>query len=103
MVEYRHRLQGSEERLWSTKNRIALEWAGGRESTSIAGNNGSRLSAHARDDHARDDGGQANNEEDSRLGLEEDSRGVSWERVYRGKRSECVIGSLAQGTHMRHE
>lgn len=92
-MEYRRTLRGSEERLWSTENRIVLEWAGGRESTGISGENGSRLSAKGCDESE-----QAIYKGGSRLGLEEDITGVGWERVYRGKRSVCVVGSLAQGT-----
>jgi len=96
VVEYRRSLRHSEERLWGTKNRIALDWAGGQEFTGGPGENGSSLSAND-----RNESGQANDEGDSRLGLVEGSRDVGWERVYRGKRSECVVGSLAQGTHIR--
>lgn len=77
VVEYWTQLRRSE-------HQVALEWAGQPE-------NGSS-SAHDGGESAVDD------QELGRAG----KTSAGWERVYRGRRSECVTGSLAQGKTCRH-
>ena len=87
IVEYRALLESRGDQLWGTGTPTALEWAGEPQATSSAGRGSSRSTqdsneSDGNDGHKRRDWGGAD---------------TGWERAYRGKRPECVVGSLAEG------
>lgn len=87
IVQYRAQLRPRRDQLWGSGTRTVLEWAGEPQATSSLGN-GSSTST------------QDSNESDGGDGQKRRDRGVGdngWERAYRGKRSECVVGSLVEG------
>lgn len=108
VVECRTRLRFTGGYAWCTDDRTALEWAGGvgaakgpaESGVNSAGtaaddmNNSSttiNLCRSAQGDTADDGGGQELRSEEST------DAGAPWELVYRGRRSECVVGSLSLG------
>lgn len=88
IVEYRTQLRPRGDHLWGSGTRTALEWAGEPQAASVVGD-GSTSSTQVGNES---DGNSVQKRRDGRGG------DTSWERAYRGKRSECVIGSLAEGT-----
>lgn len=87
IVEYRAQLGARGDQLWGTGTQAALEWASEPQAASSVGNGSSRSTqdgneSDGKDGQKRRDGGGAD---------------IGWKRAYRGKRSACVIGSLAEG------
>ncbi|CAM9859944.1 unnamed protein product, partial [Scytosiphon promiscuus] len=108
VVEYRTRLQRESEQLWCTGSQAALEWAGGTKAKRV---DTDCYTNPPKEEHRL--GGVGSNENDDGRSAHSNSetepedhviqhqldRGTGWKLVYRGKRPECVVGSLAQGTH----
>eukprot|EP00903_Cladosiphon_okamuranus_P007906 g7636.t2 len=81
ILEYRPLRRFRGDQLWGSGTRTALEWAGEPQAATAVVGAGSSSSTQAGND-SDGDGGDGD---------------IGWERAYRGKRSECVIGSLAEG------
>ncbi|CAM9568256.1 unnamed protein product, partial [Ectocarpus sp. 8 AP-2014] len=106
MVECRTRLRFTGGYAWCTDDRTALEWAGGVGTTKGPAESGVNSAGAAADDRnnsstainlcrsaqgdADDDGGGQELRSEESM-----DAGAPWELVYRGRRSECVVGSLS--------
>ncbi|CAB1112903.1 unnamed protein product [Ectocarpus sp. CCAP 1310/34] len=109
VVECRTRLRFTGGYAWCTDDRTALEWAGGASATKGPTESGVNSAGAAADDRnnssttinlchsaqgdADDDGGGQELRSEEGTGA-----GAPWELVYRGRRSECVVGSLSLGS-----
>ncbi|CAN0036313.1 unnamed protein product, partial [Ectocarpus sp. 12 AP-2014] len=106
VVECHARLRFTGGRAWCTDDRTALEWAGGVGGTKGPAECGVNSAGAAADDRNNSSttvnlcrsvqGDGDSNRGGQELRREESTdAGAPWELVYRGRRSECVVGSLS--------
>lgn len=106
VVECRTRLRCTGGHAWCTRDRTALEWAGGMGATNDPAESGVNSAGAEVDDRnsstttthlCRSVQGEAEDDGGGQELRSEESTDAAWELVYRGKRSECVVGSLSLG------